>query len=166
MASRIERIFQSIGDNAGTDISARIRQNCEPSSIQSILAEIEKTCGAEKTAQIMEQCGRQCIPKSYMTRAKAVYAESKNTEDFLDKLNETRIGGGYLRLEEKKIIGIYKECYCGLVKKIKGLSPLYCHCSAGWYEQLFASVFDRPVKVEKIRSIKDGSDHCEFDIFI
>ena len=115
-------------------------------------------------ARIMKPCGRQCIPQIFITRAKTIYEESDSIEDFLSRLNKTRIGGGQLHLKDEKVVGIYDKCYCGLVNKLKGLSPLYCYCSAGWYEQLFSSVFDEPVEVEKIATIPDGADHCEFEI--
>ena len=128
------------------------------------MSELERTCEEEQVARIMQSCGRQCIPKSYLSRAIVIYKESADIEDFLSRLNTTRIGGGQLRLRDEKIIGIYDRCYCGLVNKVKGLSPLYCYCSAGWYEQLFSSVFNKPVEVEKIATIPDGADHCEFEI--
>jgi predicted hydrocarbon binding protein len=164
MPSKIDRIFQSIDENAGSDICAAIKENCGETDIKCILSELARICGEELVSRIMKPCGRQCIPKSYIARAKSIYEESAGIEDFLTKLNETRIGGGQLHLRDKEIIGIYDRCYCGLVNKLKGLSPLYCYCSVGWYEQLFSSVFDKPVEVEKITTIPDGADHCEFEI--
>ncbi len=112
----------------------------------------------------MKPCGSQCIPESFIARAKSVYAKAKSIEDFLSLLNETRIGGGRLHIEDDKIIGIYEKCYCGLAKKVKGLSPLFCYCSEGWYERLFSSVFEKTVEVKKLRTILDGSERCEFEI--
>ena len=164
MVRKIDRIFRSIEENAGNDVYKAFKHNCDETDIRSILAEMEKTCDEEVIARIMESCGRQCIPKSYISRAKSLNDTTDNIEDFLEKLNETRIGGGQLHLRDGKIIGVYDKCYCGLVSKLKGLSPLYCYCSAGWYEQLFSSVFARPVIVKKIATIPDGADHCEFEI--
>ena len=164
MPMKIDRIFNSIDENAGSDIYKLVRENCAKSDIKSIMSALEQTCEEETVSRIMIPCGRQCIPKSYISRANSLYTESADLEDFLTKLNETRIGGGRLHLRDGKIIGIYDKCYCGLVKKLKELSPLYCYCSAGWYEQLFSSVFQKPVEVEKIATIPDGSNHCEFEI--
>ena len=164
MTTRIDRIFRSIEENAGDDISEVIRDKSGITDIKSIMSELQKTCEEDIIARTMKHCGRQCIPKSYITRAKTIYGESDSMDDFLEKLNETRIGGGQLHLKDGKLIGIYDKCYCGLINKVKGLSPLYCYCSAGWYEQLFSSVIDRPVEVEKIATIPDEVDHCEFEI--
>jgi predicted hydrocarbon binding protein len=164
MPSKVDRIFRSIEENAGSDVYKTIREKDSTTNIKVLMSELERTCEEEIVARIMIPCGRQCIPKSYISRAKSIYEESDGIEDFLTKLNETRIGGGKLHLRDGKIIGIYDKCYCGLGKKITGLSPLYCYCSAGWYEQLFSSVFDKLVEVEKIATIPDGADHCEFEI--
>ena len=164
MPNKIDRLFRSIEENAGVSIYRIIKESCSATDIKKIMTELEGICEEEQLAGIMKSCGRQCIPKSYISRAKAIYEKSDSIEDFLNELNETRIGGGQLHLNDKKIIGIYDKCYCGLVNKLEGLSPLYCYCSAGWYEQLFFSVFGKPVKVEKITTILDGSNHCEFEI--
>ncbi len=164
MPSRIERIFQSIRDNAGKDVYIQIKETCGESDVVSILRELERTCGEEQVARIMKPCGRQCIPKSFISRAETIYSESNGIEDFLTRLNETRIGGGKLHVRDGKIIGIYDKCYCGLANRLKELSPLYCHCSAGWYEQLFSSVLEKPVGVMKKATILDDADHCEFEI--
>ena len=164
MPGKIERIFRSIEENAGNDVYEVVKQQCDETDIQSIMFELGRTCEEEQVARIMKSCDRQCIPKSYITRAKIIYKKSVSIKGFLNKLNQTRIGGGQLHLRDGKIIGIYDKCYCGLVKKLKGLSPLYCYCSAGRYGQLFSSVFDRPVVVEKIVTILNGADHCEFEI--
>jgi predicted hydrocarbon binding protein len=164
MPGKIDRILQSIEENAGRELYKTIREKNNITNIKVLMSELEKTCEEEMVARIMIPCGRQCIPKSYISRAKFIYKESDGIEDFLGRLNRTRIGGGQLHLRDKKIIGIYDKCYCGLVKKVKGLSPLYCYCSAGWYEQLFSSVLDKQVIVEKIMTIPGGADHCEFEV--
>ena len=164
MPRKIDRIYRNIHENVDSDVYETLRENCGETDILAIMSELERTCEEEMIARIMKSCGRQCIPKSYISRAKSIFEKSGDIEDFLANLNEARIGGGRLHLRDGKIIGIYDQCYCGLVKKLKGLSPLYCYCSAGWYEQLFSSVFQKPVEVEKLATIPDGADHCEFEI--
>jgi len=164
MPNRVERILESIKANAGNDAYERVKEICGESDVKAILAELENACGAAVVAQVMKPCGQQCIPESFIARAKSVYAKADSIEDFLSLLNETRIGGGKLHIKDNKIIGIYEKCYCELAKKVKGLSPLFCYCSEGWYEQLFLSIFEKPVEVKKVRTILDGSDKCEFEI--
>ena len=164
MASRIERILESIKANAGDDIYEKISETCGKNDVKAIISELEKACGSVVVATVMKPCGSQCIPQGFITRAKAIYSQSQDLNDFLQELNKTRIGGGKLHVKDGKIIGIYEQCYCSLAKKVKDLSPLFCHCSEGWYEQLFSSVFGKPVEVKMMQTIFDGSDRCEFEI--
>jgi predicted hydrocarbon binding protein len=164
MANRIQRILNSIKENAGNEIYEVIIQTHGESDVKAILAGLEDACGEAIVAKVMKPCGRQCIPDNFIARAKSIYEEAESVDDFLNLLNKTRIGGGKLHIRDGKIIGIYDKCYCGIAKKIKGLSPLFCHCSEGWYEQLFSSVFEKPVEVKKVRTVLDGSDICEFEI--
>lgn len=164
MSNRIERILKSIRDNAGIDIHKRVIEACGESDVKAILDQLESTCEETIVAQIMTPCGRQCIPESYIKRAKTIYSKAESIEDFLDLLNGTRIGGGNLHIKDGKIIGTYDKCYCGLANKVKDLSPLFCYCSAGWYEQLFSSVLDKPVEVKNLQTILGGADKCEFEI--
>ena len=164
MPDEVERILESIKTNAGTDVYKSIKERCGESDVKAIIYELENTCGAEIVARVMKPCGYQCIPNSFITRAKSIYAEAESIEDFLSRLNETHIGGGKLHVKDGKLIGIYEQCYCSLAGKIKDLSPLYCHCSEGWYEKLFSSVLEKPVVAKKLRTILDGSDECIFEI--
>lgn len=36
-------------------------------------------------------------------------------------------------------------------KQAKDMSPVYCYCSAGWFEKLFSSILGDSVKVNKIQ---------------
>ena len=175
MPNRIQRILESIKTNAGNDIYRRIISTCGPlgekasittqsNYLKSLLYELENTTGSKVVSNVMKPCGYQCISDSTIARAKAMHAKSKNLEDFLRLLNERRIGGGRLHIKGGKIIGIYEQCYCGLARSTKNLSPLYCNCSAGWYERLFSSVFDKPIEVKIVQTILDGSDICVFEI--
>jgi predicted hydrocarbon binding protein len=164
MPNRVERILRSIMANAGKDVYERLKNTCGETDVKAILAELDKACGTEGVARVMKPCGYQCISNNMIRRARAIYKASKNLEDFLRLMNDERIGGGKLHLKDGKIIGIYEKCYCGLAKKVKDLSPLFCYCSEGWYERLFSSVFEKPVEVKKVRTILDGSDKCVFEI--
>ncbi|OGN89624.1 MAG: hypothetical protein A2Z74_02750 [Chloroflexi bacterium RBG_13_46_9] len=175
MPDRVHRILESIKTNAGSDVYGSIISTCgtldekatlkkQSDYLKSMLYELEKTCTADVVINVMKTCGYQCISDSMISKAKHLYIGSKNLEDFLRLLNEQRIGGGRLHINDGKIFGIYEKCYCGLAKSAKGLSPLYCNCSAGWYERLFLSIFEKPIKVRKVQTILDGSNTCLFEI--
>jgi len=86
--------------------------------------------------------------------------------DFLSKMNQTRIGGGKLRIEDDKIIGIYEKCYCDLPKHTENLCSDFCDCSGGWYKKLFSEVLGKNVIVKKQKTILDGANECTFEIYI
>jgi hypothetical protein len=60
----------------------------------------------------------------------------------------------------------YQRCFCGLVKATKTDFPnmTYCQCSAEFNRQYFSSAFNKPVKVELIKSVISGNDSCQFHI--
>ena len=94
--------------------------------------------------------------------------ESDSIQAFIDKLNRAGIGGRSLQLKNNTITGGYDHCYCGQVKKTQEPFPstTYCHCSVGWYKQLFETALEKPVEVKITRSIISGAESCEFIIHI
>ncbi len=130
---------------------------------------LERLIGREASRRIMESCGRKCCGPTSRKIAKKLMRETDSIADFVRKLNDARLGGGRLQLVDKHTItGGYDRCYCGLVKKTDQpfSSTTYCHCSVGWYKQLFESALGRPVDVEIKRSIISGANRCDFIIHI
>jgi len=125
-------------------------------------------CAAEemgvKTKNCMRKCGSDCISNNAIKIAKKLYSKSANISEFLEKLNEADIGGRNLHLDNGHIIGIYKKCYCNIPKKVDVINQNYCECSAGWFEALFSTVFDKKVKVTIIDTITNGAPECTFRI--
>ncbi|UCH32406.1 MAG: hypothetical protein JSV05_03240 [Candidatus Bathyarchaeota archaeon] len=136
--------------------------------IKTAIERLEELVGREKTREIMKQCGRRCCGISTRKKARKLMLESNSIQEFIKKLNEIGIGGGRLQLEDNTITGGYDHCYCGQVKKTREPfnSTTYCHCSVGWYKQLFETALERPVEVEITQSIISGAKSCEFVIHI
>ena len=57
-----------------------------------------------------------------------------------------------------------RNCYCDIPYEAKKLNPLYCQCSAGWFQRLFSEVFEKPVAVKMINTITNGANECTFEI--
>ena len=70
--------------------------------------------------------------------------------------------------DKSTIQGGYDRCYCGMVSKTRMPFPdlTYCHCSTGWYKQLFETALKKSVRVKIKRSIICGAKTCEFEIKI
>ena len=61
-------------------------------------------------------------------------------------------------------------CHCGVLREAlaQGLTMpgTYCFCGAGWYRQLWEGIFERPVRVDVLRSVLQGDDRCSFAIHL
>jgi hypothetical protein len=83
----------------------------------------------ETTKRIMLHCGTKCISKSIIQKAKRLYSNSSDINDFMKLLNMNHIGGGRLSYRNGTITGGYDKCYCGSVSKTKiPISIDYCNC--------------------------------------
>lgn len=177
MSNKVDRILESIRSNAGNDIYENVIRACgvfdgkatpkrQSEYLKVMLNELESVCGSDTVSKVMKPCGHKCISENIIKKAKLLYSKTQTLDDFLQLLNEQRIGGGNLHIRDSVIVGVYNKCYCGIAKQTEGISPQYCNCSVGWYERLFTSVFEKPVEVKKIQTILDGSDKCVFEIKI
>ena len=173
--NNVDRILKSFKTNTGMDNYNNIIAECgvmdlnatpdkQAEYVNSLIKRLNETQGDEAAEKVMKPCGYQCISNSVIEKSKILYEESSNIDDFLQSLNEQQIGGGQLHTRNGKIIGVYDTCYCGLAKQTKDMSPVYCYCSAGWFEKLFSSILGDSVKVNIVQSILGGSDKCIFEI--
>jgi predicted hydrocarbon binding protein len=133
--------------------------------IATIMDGLDKNVDQKTTAKILEQCGRQCQTHSFIKKAKAIYQESANTNEFLEKLAKTY---KHLRREGNKVYLEYPKCYCSQVNTLpKGrLSGTYCNCSRGWAKALFEEATGKPVEVALEKSIIRGDDQCKLRIML
>jgi predicted hydrocarbon binding protein len=131
--------------------------------IQEMMVVLDRSIDEPARWAIMEACGRACISASTLQKARHLQKEAQNLDDLLDRLNQVHIGGGHLRREGEIIYAAYDRCYCGSVSKTRqSFSVTYCHCSCGWYRQLFETLLCKPVQVELLGSIIQGDERCQF----
>ena len=177
---RIGRLAKFIEKEAGLNVLLEVMQDVDQFEstsstvrkadwIRVAIQRLEQSVGEETSIRIMEVCGRQCCGQTHRKHARQLRVESESMGAFIEKLNEKGIGGGRLKLVDQDIItGGYDRCYCGQVKQTKVPFPTttYCHCSVGWYKQLFETALERPVEIELVQSIIAGAESCEFIIHI
>ena len=48
----------------------------------------------------------------------------------------------------------------------KGMPVQCCYCRAGWYRQQFEGIFEKPIRIEIVKSVLRGDDVCRFAIHI
>ncbi|MBN1581838.1 MAG: hypothetical protein JXA89_14125 [Anaerolineae bacterium] len=131
--------------------------------IREMMEVLDRNVVAETRRAIMEACGRRCIGAGTLKKACRLGQEARDLDDLLARLNEAHIGGGQLRREGGAIHASYDRCYCGSVSQTREpFSATYCHCSCGWYRQLFETLLDGPVEVELLSSIVQGDETCRF----
>ena len=136
-------------------------------SIRGMMEVLDREVTEETRWAIMEECGRCCIGLSTLEKARRLQQEGQSLDDLLDHLNEAHIGGGHLLREGNVIHAAYDRCYCGSVSTSRQpFSATYCHCSCGWYRQLFEMLLNKPVEVELLGSILQGDEHCRFLIHL
>jgi predicted hydrocarbon binding protein len=133
--------------------------------ITQLIAGLDEKVDEKTRIAILEQCGRQCQTQSLIQKARKIYENSRNTEEFLEKFGKTY---RHLHREGDRVYIIYPRCYCSQVNKLpKGrLSGTYCNCSRGWAKALFEGAMGRPVEVLMEKSIISGDDQCRFRIVL
>jgi hypothetical protein len=137
--------------------------------IRETIGRLDELVGETTAREIMQECGRACFGSNNSTTVRKLMEKSSSLEDFIAQLNARHLGGGRLIVRDQNTIcGGYDRCYCGQVKQTKQPFPnlTYCHCSTGWYRQLFESALEKPVRVEILQSIISGSNSCEFIIHL
>ncbi len=122
--------------------------------ISTLVDNLDSNVDKKTGIKILENCGRSCIPASFIKKARACKAKSADTKDFLDRLGKI---WKHLQYDGNKIYVTYNQCYCPMMKSYDGkLSPSFCNCSRGWIKELFESTLEKPVAVALEKSIKQG----------
>jgi predicted hydrocarbon binding protein len=130
--------------------------------IVSLMDSLDALVDEKTRVRVLENCGRNCIPRSFVKRAKTCKEGARNNDEFLERLSKV---WRHLQRDGDKVYVVYEKCYCPLVKAYPDkLSPTFCNCSRGWVKELFESVLEKPVNVVLEKSIKQGNDICKFRV--
>lgn len=130
--------------------------------IKTLITSLDKELDEKTRAKILENCGRTCITHSFIQKAKKCKEESRDLNEFVDKLSKV---WKHLKKDGDNIYVIYEKCYCPLVEAYpERLSSTWCNCSRGWIRELFESALGKPVEVKIEKSIKQGDDICKFRV--
>lgn len=178
-SGRIGRLAKHIEKEAGrsivelamkdADTFAKANPAGKAEWLKGAIERLENAVGEDKARKIMESSGRMCCGATCRKRAQQAVRGAQSINEIVKRLNKAHLGGGRLKVKDKHTVtGGYDQCYCGQVKHTKTPFPslTYCHCSVGWYKQLFETTLGRPVDVEITQSIISGAKTCEFFIHI
>ena len=178
MPFNIQRFINSLNSHVDESVRVRLMQDrvaydnlSTPSQtakwIGNMMSDLKEQVRENIARSVMEDCGRRCIGHSVLERAKRLQQEATDFDDLLNKFNQAHIGGGKLRRVGNVVFASYARCYCGSVSKTRQpISTTYCHCSCGWYKQLFETLLEKSVDVDLVDSIIQGADACRFIIHI
>jgi len=65
----------------------------------------------------------------------------------------------------------YRYCHCPRIREIirssgPRITSTYCYCGAGFYKGIWEKILQRPVKVEVLETVLNGSDVCRIAIHL
>jgi hypothetical protein len=173
---RIGRFVKILEKEVAKDVLLRIANGSEKFSSYSpsekaewwkdAISRMEQELGIEKTKEIMCLSGEKCCGLGHRKTVVKKFEASKSMEEFLEKI--TIKGVSYELMDKNTINAEYKRCFCGLVKGAKTVFPnlTYCECGTEFNRQYFAAALAKPVNVELVSSVINGSDCCKYIIHI
>jgi hypothetical protein len=146
--------------------------------IAGAVAQLEHSADKAVVADILHGCACE-FSKMKITAIKQIYSESFDLADFWIRLRGSNLMGEFFEVRKGWFVIVknpyrpdlqarYPEdpftwyCHCGsIVKPLHGrMSSAICHCGAGFYRPLFASLFGVPVQIEVRESLVKGDARC------
>ncbi len=132
--------------------------------LKTLMEGLDNELDEETKVKILENCGRNCIPRSFASKAKNCNKEAKNVDEFLERLGKV---WKHVHREDGDVYVVYEKCYCPIVKTYSGeLSSTWCNCSRGWTKELFEEALGKPVKVVLEKSVRQGDKECRFRVHL
>lgn len=127
----------------------RLSEELETNFDQETIVKIRMGCHCNENGRLEETAGT----------FKALYqSKGQDLERFVSHLNES--GAGW-RVEGGALYTRMFTCECPMLERA-GISPslTWCYCTAGYSKAFFEAIFERPVEVELLQTIKQGHDSC------
>lgn len=132
--------------------------------VKALTESLEAEVDEATRERILVACGRSCIPRSFVKKARKLWEGTRDIDAFLEAL-----GGewSHLKPEDDGVFVEYDKCYCPLVKTYpEAMTPTWCNCSRGWAKELFETALGRQVEVEMLDTIRQGGEKCRFQVHL
>jgi len=98
--------------------------------IESLMRMMDEKLEERTRTEILEECGRSCLPRSFLRTVQASRHEAEDEKEFLKDLGKVWT---YFKRDGDRLYAVYEKCYCPLVRAYPGdLSSSFCNCSRGW----------------------------------
>ncbi|MHA2226288.1 MAG: hypothetical protein ACXAC8_13855 [Candidatus Hodarchaeales archaeon] len=111
---------------------------------------------------VLKMTGRACARIHSVDSFKSKWEDSKNLDEFIAKINESRNGDSFEKIDNNTISVSYTQCYCPLAKYGLVNSPILCNCSPNWLIENFEAIFEKSVTVTTKNTILNGAKTCNF----
>ncbi len=83
---------------------------------------------------------------------------NRDLNRFVNALNEN---GASWYIQDNQLYTKMFTCECPMLEEAKISNSLtWCHCTAGYNKKLFETVFEVPIEVEVLHSIRQGFEYC------
>jgi hypothetical protein len=121
------------------------------------------------------------IDQEIIKKTQAIFEKSESIEDFVEKLEKSRIKGKKIWFDKKQnMIFISKPhacesgggcpendslignaCHCPRYNHLKEHLPKnYCQCGAEYYRPMFEPIFGKKIKLIPYKTVLSGDDEC------
>jgi hypothetical protein len=149
----------------------------------------------EERARVLQDCAHH-YPRTQLARLRAAYDEIGDLRAFIERLNtDDKLFPTKIWLDEEgpgprafiqrsvppwnreaydatddPVEKRYHACFCVMVRDAirtgETVPPDFCHCSAGWYVQMWQAILDRRLRVDVVESVLRGDDRCLFAVHL
>lgn len=137
------------------------KQKCVHDWVSILMKNMDAHLKEKTKIKLLEGCGRSCAQNNVKQEA---LKYKGNLDDWLCRMKKW-VGPRNIIQEENRIRIVYSKCYCPLVQDITPiLSDSFCHCSRGWLLEIFETVMEKKVDVEKEETIMQGGEQCRFSV--
>jgi hypothetical protein len=166
----IEKLNRSLELAVGDEIRAKIIDGsasltsasgpkAKAEWVKNAMERMDSLLDEQTRIAVTERCS--CDFESRKKEARKIYESSKSIDDFIAKMGNRC---NKLVREGNILYSIKTEgCDCGWVRATKTpVSSTFCHCAKGYIKKYFEAVFQRPVKVELLKSAVCGDEVCKF----
>lgn len=133
--------------------------------INTILKQMNKI-DLPQAVLVLENCGRECLKSSgRLEKINKLRNETDDTASIESLFNAYKKNiydnSPNLYMENGNIYLEYQDCGCGMVTEGGVDNPFLCYCTIGYTKQIFEALFEKPVKVELLKSILKGDRICK-----
>jgi hypothetical protein len=135
--------------------------------IEAVTSTLEKSGDSEFSRLAMRNAGKKCADQLLEKTVAHFGRRPQSVDEFIEAINKRRkeVLGASNPWERERNEAHFRldKCGCDLVEAgLAKPNPVFCLCSAGMFESLFAPFCQGAVRAEIVKAIGLGDECCEF----